>query len=176
MSGHSKWHSIKHKKAAKDAKRSKLFGQLSRDIRTASRAGADPEKNAALREAIERAKKFNLPQSNIDRLLNKGAAPLTDVTYEGYGPGGVAMMVSAATDNTNRTVAEVRNIFKSHGASLGEAGSAAWKFQRQADGSFTVDASQRLALDDDSQEKLERLLSDLEDNDDILTVYTDAVE
>lgn len=176
MSGHSKWHSIKHKKAATDAKRSKQFGALSRDIRTAAKAGTDPEKNAALREAIDRAKKQNLPQANIDRLLNKGEQPLTDVTYEGYGPGGVAMLVQAATDNTNRTVAEVRNIFKSHGASLGEAGSAAWKFQRQGDGSFLVDETQRLTLDEEAKEKLSSLISDLEDNDDILTVYTDAVE
>ncbi len=129
MSGHSKWHRIKHQKAKTDSQRSKLFGRLSREIRVAAQAGSkDPDLNAALREAIERAKKFNLPQTNIDRLLNKDAASLSTVTYEGYGPNGVAILIEATTDNTNRTVSEMRTIFKQHGGSLGEPGSVRWKF------------------------------------------------
>ena len=108
MSGHSKWHRIRHKKAITDSKRSKLFGQLSRDVKMAAREGKDPTKNSRLREAIERAKKFNLPQANIDRLLATDTEALKAVTYEGYGPGGVAFLIQAETDNTNRTVAENR--------------------------------------------------------------------
>jgi YebC/PmpR family DNA-binding regulatory protein len=131
MSGHSKWHKIQHKKAVTDSKRSKLFGALSRDIKIASRDGSDPALNAALREAIDRAKKANLPQTNIDRLLSKDTRNDTEVWYEGYGNGGSAILVTALTDNTNRTVAEIRAIFKKHGGTLASAGSVKWKFNQQ---------------------------------------------
>lgn len=132
MSGHSKWHKIKHKKAVTDSKKSQLFGRLSREISVLARRNSDPSANPALREAIERAKRANVPQENIDRLLSKEADTANTVVYEGYGPGGTAIMVTAMTDNTNRTVAELRSIFKKYGCSLGSPNSVRWKFTQQA--------------------------------------------
>lgn len=128
MSGHSKWHKVKHRKAATDSKRSKSFARLSREIKVAARAGKDPATNASLRDAIERARQANVPQANIDRLLSDQTDNQQSVIYEGYGAGGVAILVSAETDNTNRTVSELRTLFKKHGGRLGEPGSVRWKF------------------------------------------------
>ena len=142
MSGHSKWHRIKHKKAQTDSKRSQLFGRLSREIRVATqKGGKDPNRNAALREAIDRAKKFNLPQVNIERLLNKDSNAITSVLYEGYGPGGVAILVATTTDNTNRTVSELRTLFKKHGGNLGDPGSVLWKFSSALSTTATLPTS-----------------------------------
>ncbi len=143
MSGHSKWHRIKHKKAATDAKRGKSFGHLARMIRLAARNGTDPTTNHELRDAIERAKKLNLPQVNINRLLNKDSRELIDITYEGFGPGGIAIMIFVATNNTNRTVSEIRAIIKKHGGSLGERGSVSWKFKQRAVLMTQVNENQR---------------------------------
>ncbi len=131
MSGHSKWHKIRHKKEATDGKKSKLFGQLSRNIKIAARRGTDPTQNNQLREAIERAKKMNLPQGNIDRLLSASSDNTKSVTYEGHGPGGVALLIATETDSTNRTVAELRNILKDHHGQLGAGCSVQWKFSPQ---------------------------------------------
>ncbi|MDP3997240.1 MAG: YebC/PmpR family DNA-binding transcriptional regulator [Candidatus Andersenbacteria bacterium] len=128
MSGHSKWRQIKHKKALTDSKRSQLFGRLSREIRVAAQTGNDPNTNSALRDAIARAKKANLPQANIDRLLNQPPGDIAAATYEGYGPGGASLLITVATDNTNRTVSEIRSLLKKHGGSLGGPGSVRWKF------------------------------------------------
>ena len=152
MSGHSKWHKIRHKKAATDSKKSKLFGQLSRDIKIAARGGVDPAKNSQLREASDRAKKMNLPQGNIDRLLSDTNDNTKSVTYEGYGPSGVGILIATETDNTNRTVAELRNILKGHGGSLGESGSVQWKFSPQ----YMVDAE----LTDTNRDEVELALID----------------
>lgn len=129
MSGHSKWHQIKHKKAQTDSEKSKVFGRLAREIQIAARAGQDPATNAALREAIARAKKANMPQQNLDRLIGTAATDaLTEVIYEGFGPGGVSLLITTQTDNPNRTVAEIRTILKKQGGSLGTPGSVRWKF------------------------------------------------
>lgn len=128
MSGHSKWHQIKHKKAVTDGRKSQLFARLSRDMVIAARAGRDPAQNPLLREAIARAKKANVPQDNITRILEAPLTEMHDVTYEGFGPGGVSLLVTSTTDNPNRTVATLRALFKEHGGSLGAPGSAAWKF------------------------------------------------
>jgi len=144
MSGHSKWHKIRHKKEAADGKKSKLFGQLARDIKIAARQGTDPSQNNQLREAIERAKKMNLPQENVERLLSTSGDNLKSVLYEGYGPGGAALLISTETDNTNRTVAELRSILKEYDGSLGASGSVLWKFSLQ----FVIDAQ----LDGDHDE------------------------
>ena len=134
MSGHSKWSKVKHQKAIKDPKKSKLFSHLSKQIMVAAKAGGpDPEMNASLRKAIEDAKAGNLPKDKIQNAINKGAGigqeeSLESFILEGYGPGGVAMMLSVETDNRNRTVAEVRRILKEHDGSLGEPGSAAFVF------------------------------------------------
>ena len=137
MSGHSKWASIKHKKGAVDAKRGKVFTKLIKEITVATRMGGkDPEANARLRAAIAAAKAENMPKENIERGIKKGTGELEgstyeEATYEGYGPGGVAVLVEVLTDNRNRTVAEVRHSFERHGGSLGAAGCVAWMFSQK---------------------------------------------
>jgi len=136
VAGHSKWNNIRIKKGRMDAKRGKLFTKLSREILVAGKHGSDPETNFRLKIAIDRAKKENLPKDNIERLLKKLAGgedseDYEEVTYEGYGPGGVAFLVEAATDNRNRTAAEVRLAFNKNGGSLGENGCVAWSFDQR---------------------------------------------
>ncbi len=137
MSGHSKWSTIKHKKAAQDAKRGKIFTKLIKEITVAARlGGGDPAANPRLRAAIEAAKAANMPKNNIERAIKKGTGELEgvayeEVTYEGYGPGGVAVLVETITDNRQRTVAEVRHIFAKRGGNLGEPGSVAWIFEKK---------------------------------------------
>ena len=151
MSGHSKWSSIKHKKGAADAKRGQLFSKLSRAITVAAKEGGpDPTGNATLATAIQKAKDNSMPKDNIERAIQKGAgggegANYETITYEGYGPAGVAVLVEAMTDNRNRTAADVRNIFNRGGGKLGETGSVAWMFERK--GSIVVDAG---ATDEDT--------------------------
>ena len=137
MSGHSKWSSIKHKKAATDAKRGKIFTKLIKEITVAARlGGGDATANPRLRVAIAAAKSENMPKDNIDRAIKKGTGELEGVSYdesiyEGYGPGGAAVMVESLTDNKNRTVADIRNIFNKNGGSLGENGCVAWMFEKK---------------------------------------------
>lgn len=170
MSGHSKWHKVKHRKAATDSKKGKLFGQLARDIKSAARSGSDPAKNSALREAIERARAANLPQANIDRLLHHHTAATQEATYEGYGPGGVALLIQTATDNTNRTVSEVRSLLKEYGGSLGKPGSVRWKFQT------LQQPYQRISVAADDLQRLSELLNALATHPDITAVFTDATD
>jgi YebC/PmpR family DNA-binding regulatory protein len=136
MSGHSKWATIKHKKAALDAKRGKVFTRLIKEIAIAARSGGDPDSNARLRTAITAAKAVSMPADNIKRAIMRGTGELEggqieEVTFEGYGPGGAAVLVSVATDNRNRTVSEIRHIFSKNGGNLGELGSVAWMFERK---------------------------------------------
>jgi YebC/PmpR family DNA-binding regulatory protein len=136
MSGHSKWSSIKHKKAAKDAKRGKLFTKLIKEITVAARGGGDPDANPRLRSAVLSARAASLPNDTIDRAMKKGSGQLEgqtleEIDYEGYGPGGVAIMVRVLTDNRNRTVSELRFLFSKHGGNLGEANSVGWMFQKR---------------------------------------------
>ncbi len=152
MSGHSKWSSIKHKKGAADAKRGALFTKLARAIQVAAReGGGDPEGNAALGSAVQKAKDASMPKDNIERAIAKGtgadadAAAFETMVYEGYGPGGVAILVEALTDNRNRTGSEVRHLFTRAGGNLGEPGSVAWIFEKR--GVVLVDA-ERYTEDD----------------------------
>lgn len=135
MSGHSKWSTIKREKGAKDAARGALFTKLGNAIAIAARAGTDPETNFALRLAVDKAKASNMPSANIqrsiDRAKDKDAAQLQEVTYEGYGPGGVAIIVEAATDNINRTFPDVRLAFSKHGGNIAEKGAVAFQFDRK---------------------------------------------
>jgi YebC/PmpR family DNA-binding regulatory protein len=137
MSGHSKWHSIKHKKAAADAKRGKLFTKIIRELSVAARAGGgDPDANPRLRKAVADAKAVNMPADNIKRAIMKGTGQLEgssfeEVAYEGYGAGGVAIFVEALSDNKNRTVSELRHIFTKNGGRIGESGCVAWMFKRK---------------------------------------------
>jgi YebC/PmpR family DNA-binding regulatory protein len=152
VSGHSKWSSIKHKKGAADAKRGVLFTKLARAIQVAAReGGGDPAGNATLANAVQKAKDARMPKDNIERAIAKGtgadadAAAIESVVYEGYGPGGVAILVEALTDNRNRTGSDVRHAFTRHGGSLGEPGSVAWVFEKK--GLIVVDA-ERYSEDD----------------------------
>jgi YebC/PmpR family DNA-binding regulatory protein len=137
MSGHSKWHSIKHKKGVVDAKRGKIFTKLIKEITVAARLGGkDPNSNSRLRVAVAAAKAENMPKENIERAIKKGTGDLEgsnyeEVTYEGYGPGGVAVMVEVFTDNKNRAVADIRHLFERSGGNLGEAGCVAWMFSKK---------------------------------------------
>jgi len=136
MSGHSKWATIKRKKAALDSKRGKIFTKLIKEITIAARAGGDPNGNPRLRLAVDNAKAQNMPMDNIERAIKKATGELEGVTYheltyEGYGPAGVAVLVEVATDNKNRTVAEVRHLFSKSGGAMGETGSVAWMFDRK---------------------------------------------
>ncbi len=144
MSGHSKWHSIRHKKGALDAKRGKLFTKLIKEITVAARlGGGDPEANPRLRTVIQKAKEANMPKENIEKAIKKGTGELEgynleEVIYEGYGPGGVAIMIDAMTDNRNRTTAEIRSILSKNGGNLGENGCVSWIFENK--GVITVSA------------------------------------
>jgi YebC/PmpR family DNA-binding regulatory protein len=145
MSGHSKWAQIKHKKAHTDAKRGKIFTRMVKEISVAARlGGGDPDGNPRLRLAIEKAKEVNMPHDNVKRAIMKGTGELPgtsyeEFTYEGYGPGGVAVLIEVLTDNKNRTLPEIRHLMSKHGGSLGEAGCVAWMFQKK--GYILVDKS-----------------------------------
>ncbi|HZD39115.1 MAG TPA: YebC/PmpR family DNA-binding transcriptional regulator [Terriglobales bacterium] len=146
MSGHSKWSTIKHKKAAKDAKKGRLFTRLIKEITVAARmGGGDIGANPRLRTAVAAAKAASMPNDNIDRAIKKGTGELEgvsyeEVQYEGYGPGGAAILAQVLTDNKNRTVSEIRRLFSKHGGSLGESGCVAWMFDKK--GLITVEKSQ----------------------------------
>ena len=175
MSGHSKWSTIKHKKAAKDAKRGKIFTKLIKEITVAARlGGGDVKANPRLRPAVLAARAQSMPGDTIDRAIKKGTGELEgvsyeEVTYEGYGPGGVAIMVEALTDNRNRTVADVRSIFDKHGGNLGSAGSVAWMFTKR--GLITVE---RAGADEDAvmEAALEAGADDVTEAGDLLEVLT----
>src|SRR5204863_3565708 len=175
MSGHSKWHTIKHKKGALDAKRGKLFTKLIKEIQVAARTGGgDPEGNARLRKAISDAKGANMPNDTIDRAVRRGTGAeegvsYDEVTYEGYGPGGVAVMVDAMTDNRNRTVAEIRHIFSKNGGNMGESGSVGWMFDKK--GYIVVDKA------DKSEDELFEIAvgagaDDMQDEGDVFEIFT----
>ena len=169
MSGHSKWSSIKHKKAATDAKRGKIFTKVIKEITVAARmGGGDLETNPRLRSAVQAAKSENMPKDNIERAIKKGTGELEgvnyeEIIYEGYGPGGAAVLVESLTDNKNRTVADIRSIFGKNGGNLGENGCVAWMFDKKG-----YIAIERSAADEDSlmETALEAGAEDIkEDND-----------
>ncbi|MDT3695588.1 MAG: YebC/PmpR family DNA-binding transcriptional regulator [Ignavibacterium sp.] len=174
MSGHSKWATIKRKKAVLDTKRGKIFTKLIKEITIAARAGGDPAGNPRLRLAIDNAKAQNMPMDNIERAIKKATGELEGVTYheltyEGYGPAGIAILVEVATDNKNRTVAEVRHLFSKHGGSMGETGSVAWMFDRK--GIITMPAAGKNE-DDVMEIILEAGADDLSTQDDFFEVQT----
>jgi YebC/PmpR family DNA-binding regulatory protein len=146
MSGHSKWATIKHKKAATDAKRGRIFTRLIREIAIAARAGADPITNARLRTAISAAKNENMPSDNIERAILRGSGKLEgeqldEVTFEGYGPGGIALLVQVVTSSRNRTVSEIRHAFSRNGGNMAEAGAVGWMFERKGEISVSKEAA-----------------------------------
>ena len=171
MSGHSKWSTIKRKKGAADAKRGKIFTKIGRELEIAAREGPDPDTNFKLRLVVEKAKQANMPKENIERAIRRGAGlekgrALEDLTFEGYGPHGVAMLVHVTTDNRNRAVAEVRSIFNRYGGNLGESGCVAWLFEPK--GYITI------AVNDSDPEDL--AIMAIEAGADDVTVADDLVE
>ncbi len=157
MSGHSKWANIQHRKGRQDAKRGKVFTKAAKEIIIAAKSGGDPAGNPRLRAAIAAAKAVNLPKDKIEAAIHKGTGEdaggdFTEAFYEGYGPGGIAIMVEVATDNKNRTVADVRHLFTKHGGQMGENGSVAWMFERKGvievdRNAYSEDAIMEAALD-----------------------------
>jgi len=175
MSGHSKWHSIKHKKAKVDAERGKVFTKLIKEITVAARiGGGDPEANPRLRVAVGAAKQANMPARNIDNAIKKGTGDLPgvvyeDVTYEGYGPAGVALFIEAVTDNKNRTVAEVRHLLSRHGGNMGENGTVAWIFDRKGLISVSKENNDEESL---FEIAIECGAEDMVSEDDVYEIYT----
>ena len=175
MSGHSKWSSIKHRKAAADAKRGKAFTKLARAITVAAReGGGDPDSNPALATAVQKARDFSMPKDNIQRAIDRGtgeggdAEAIERVVFEGYGPGGVAILTEALTDNRNRTSAEVRHAFTKHSGSLGEPGSVAWIFEKR--GVIVVDGARY--GEDDLIAAIDAGADDVQRDGDILKVIS----
>ncbi len=176
MSGHSKWSSIKHKKAAADAKKGKAFTKLARAITIAAReGGGDPEANPALASAVQKARDLSMPKDSIQRAIDRGTGEGADaeaierVVFEGYGPGGVAILAEALTDNRNRTSAEVRHAFAKHNGNLGEPGSVAWIFEKR--GVIVIDGSRY--GEDDLIAAIDAGAEDVERDGDILKVISD---
>jgi YebC/PmpR family DNA-binding regulatory protein len=176
MSGHSKWHTIKHKKGALDAKRGKIFTKLIKEITVAARTGGsgDVDSNARLRKAVSDAKAQNMPNDTIERAIKRGTGELEgvnyeEITYEGYGVGGVAVMVETMTDNRNRTVAELRHLFSKNGGNLGESGSVAWMFDKK--GYIVVDKEAK-PEDELFEVVIEAGADDLQDEGDVFEIYT----
>jgi len=174
MAGHNKWSKVKHIKAKEDAKKSKIFTKHVRAIMTAARSGGgNPDTNAALRLAIDRAKADSMPTNNIQRAIDKATGNLDgmvleEIVYEGYGPGGVAVMVECLTDNKNRTVAEVRHAFKKAGGNLGTSGSVGWMFEKK--GVIVVNKSDK---DEEIEEKaIDAGAEDIKDMDEVLVIET----
>lgn len=180
MSGHSKWAQIKRQKGVNDARRGQLFTKVGREITVAAReGGGDPDANFRLRLAVQKAREVNMPQDNIQRAIHRGTGAdkeggqLEELFYEGYGPGGVAMMVQVLTDNRNRAAADVRNVFTRGGGNMGEGGSVAWMFDQK--GLITVE------LDGASAEEAEMTAidagaDDIQESDGVLDVYTEKTD
>ncbi|HEC63177.1 MAG TPA: YebC/PmpR family DNA-binding transcriptional regulator [Candidatus Acetothermia bacterium] len=176
MAGHSKWANIKYRKERQDKKRSNLFSKLAREIIVCARHDPNPDTNPSLAAAIERARAANMPKENIERAIKRGAGELEgakyeEITYEGYGPGGVAILVRSLTDNRNRTAAAVRHIFESHGGSLGTEGCVAWQFERR--GVVQVEAvPEGMEVEELVLLAIEGGAEDFTEEDGILTFYT----
>lgn len=179
MSGHSKWSTIKHKKGAADAKRGKLFSQISKNIRIATKTlgSGDPKHNSGLRLAIEKARAANMSKENIQKAIDRGlgkgkSGQIEEVVYEGFGPSGVGVLVIALTDNKQRTSANIKNIFAKNGGSLGSPGSAKYLFQRSDDGNEYTVVVPLPVTDEAIKHQIESLLESLLEDEDVEDVYS----
>ncbi|MBI2618409.1 YebC/PmpR family DNA-binding transcriptional regulator [Candidatus Kaiserbacteria bacterium] len=173
MSGHNKWSQIKHKKAATDAKKSRVFGKLSRLISSEVKKAQGNAHAPGLRRVIEKARQANMPTENIQRAVEKGKTDgtegLEEVVYEAYGPGGVAMVISGMTDNKNRTGAEIKHLLAEHGLALAEPGAALWAFEKSND---VFQAKTRIPLSPEDKEKLDVLKDTLSQHDEVSDIHT----
>ncbi len=179
MSGHNKWSTIKHKKGAADAKRGKLFSKLIKEITVAARmGGGDLESNPRLRTAVNTARAANMPKENIDRAIKRGTGEIEgvsyeEITYEGYGPGGVAVMVEVLTDNKNRTVAEIRHQFDKHNGNLGETGCVSWMFDKRG---IVVVSQEGLTEDDVMEVAIDAGAEDVKTEGDTFEISTNQAD
>ena len=178
MSGHNKWSKIKNKKAATDAAKSKIFSKMAKLISTASKQTRGDITSPTLRAAMDKAREYNMPADNIDRAVKKGAGSeaetLEAITYESYGPGGSALVIETLTDNRNKAAQEVKFILSKHGFALAAPGSATWAFKREP---MTNDLqpTTTIELSESDGQKLEALINELEENDEVQEIYTNAV-
>ncbi len=176
MSGHNKWSQIKRKKGATDAQKSKVFSKFSRLIALESKKSGGNLNDFGLKAVIDQAKSFNMPKENIERAVKKGlsadSADMQSVTYEGYGPSGAAIIIEALTDNRNKASAEIKHILSKHGGNLGAPGSASWAFKK-TEGQWVP--NDPLEISDESVQSLLALINELEDNDDVQDVFTNAI-
>ena len=177
MSGHNKWTQIKRQKGASDARKSKVFSKLSKNISLEAKLSGGTD-SPGLRAAMEKAKKENMPKDVIDRAIKKGSEPSANmeaITYEAYGPGGAGIIIETLTDSRNRTAQEIKHIFSKNGFALGAIGSVTWAFVREKTEEGTVWKPTTVApLSDQDADLLEKLVEELEDNDDVQDVYTNA--
>lgn len=180
MAGHSKWHNIQRRKGAQDAKRGKIFMRHAKFIYTAAKEGGDPDMNPSLRTAIDKAKADNMPNDNIERAIKKATGTLDgasyeELTYEGYGPGGIAMIVSVLTDNKNRTASDVRHAFSKYNGNLGENGCVAFMFDRKG---YLVIVDEAEAYDEDelTLEAIEAGADDIQVNEGVYEIFTEPSE
>ena len=175
MSGHNKWSKIKNKKAITDAAKSKIFSKMAKLIPTASRQVKGDATSPILRAAIEKAREYNMPADNIERAVKKGSGSeannLESITYEAYGPGGCALIIEALTENRNKAAQEVKFILSEHGCSLAAQGAAVWSFTKNG---AEWQPTTTVEISNEDVEKLEALINDLEENDEVQDVYTNA--
>lgn len=175
MAGHSKWAQIKRKKAVTDEKRSKIFSKIARLIAVESKKAKGDTQAPGLRLAIQKAKEANMPAENIERAVRKGredtTAGMEEVVYEAYGPGGVAIVIEGFTDNRNRTAAELKHLLSEHGVALAAPGSALWAFKKTSEG---LTPNVTVPVEESDGETLMKLLNDLEEHDDVQTIFTNA--
>lgn len=178
MSGHNKWSQIKHRKAATDASKARVFSRFARLITLESKKSGGDLNAPSLASAINRAKTANMPKDNIERAVAKGVSKdsgdLDEVVYEAYGPGGVALLVTALTDNRNRTTQEIKHLFSKQGIEISAPGAASWAFTKNPDGS-NIPNEPLVELSEEDSKKLENLLDALDEHDDVQVVYTNAV-
>ncbi|MDP2651462.1 MAG: YebC/PmpR family DNA-binding transcriptional regulator [bacterium] len=176
MSGHNKWSKIKNKKAVTDAAKSKIFGKIAKAISTASKEARGDKNSPILRTAIEKAKEYNMPADNIERAVKKGiggdAENFEAITYESYGPGGTALIIEALTTNRNKAAQEIKHTLSKHGFELARPGSASWAFTK-VDGEWAPNSEVLISPED--EKVLEDLINELEENDEVQSVYTNAV-
>lgn len=180
MSGHSKWSTIKRKKGAEDAKRGKIFTKIAREILMAAReGGADPDSNSALRIAVEKAREANMPKDNIERAINRGAgigddgSQVEEILYEGYGPHGVALVIEVATDNKNRTLADIKYVLNRNNGSLASGGSVTWQFEQKG---YIAVTGKNVTYDDLFLTAADAGADDVQQEDDVFAIYTPREE
>ena len=177
MSGHNKWSKIKHKKAGTDAAKSKIFSKMAKLISTASKHAKGDTTSPTLRAAMDKAREYNMPADNIDRAVKKGAGgeaeALESITYEAYGPGGCALVIEALTSNRNKAAQEVKFILSQNGFQLATPGAAIWAFKKDP-GTNELQPTMTIKLSSEDETILEKLIGDLEDNDEVQEVYTNA--